>query len=1850
MSEERIFKFWHYVDRIERPVVAIEGENGPVVGEFPLDVGEVAIVNFQKHLYQGTDGADGAFFLNFADGSWYYLSDSQDLSFGDPVPFLELTQEPLPFDPDEEPSAPIISIVPNALSQEEGDDGTTVFEFTVSRSGNVNEASSVEVAFAAGDTDAADFGGTLPATQTFDFAAGETVKTVVISVSGDLDVEADETFSLNLQNATGAEISDTENTANGTIVNDDSESPSAITGTESDDIILTSHVSDGVTGGQPSDETDDTIDALGGNDIVSGGGGNDTLEGGGGNDTLIGGDDNDTLRDSDFGNDTLIGGAGNDTLDGGKGDDLLVGGDGADTLEGGVGKDILLGGDDNDVLRGGDSPDILLGEAGDDTLTGGEGNDLLEGGGDNDTLEGENGHDTLDGGAGNDRLTGGNGVDTYVFAGDNGQDRITAFGFGADLIDLRAYGLSSLDDFVIEQSGPDTVIFGYDNVEKTKTGNTITLENVDASALGPEDFILDPNANVILGTDNPDNITGTAGPDVIKALGEKDTVDGGGGDDVIDGGADDDIIDGGTGNDVLAGGGADDTLDGGGGNDTLRGDGGNDKLIGGDGLDTLEGGGGNDELDGGNGVDTYVFAGANGADTITAFANGADLIDLSAYGLSGLNDFVIEQAGDDTVISGYNGEGNNITLKNFQSSDLGPEDFILDPNANVIVGTLGDDTITPGGNSDGVTGGEPSDANDIIKALGGNDTVEGGGGNDVIDGSGGNDTLDGGAGNDALAGGNGSDMLEGGADNDVLRGGGGADTLNGGGGNDVLEGGGLEQADIFAFAGNNGTDTITDFEDGFDRIDFTAYNASSTDDFVIEKSGDDTVISGYDGDGNTITLKKFDPANLGNDDFIFSAAPPAPPELSIAADASAVQAEGDSGATLFTFTVTRTGDTTGESTVEWRAFGSGENPANIEDIVADTETSGLLTFGAGETSKKIVLQVQGDIDVEEDEGFTMTLSNPQNATISQETASGTIQNDDNEFEVITGTGGNDIIIPGFTSFGVTGGEPSDADDTISAVGGNDLVSGGGGADRLSGGSGDDILIGGSGDDIFAFFGDTDDDTITDFVQGEDKIDLSAYPETDFFSIEQRLDRDGNLMIDNYGSRGDTITLPGFGRPLLPDDFIFFSPDLPPVMSIAADASAVQAEGDSGATLFTFTVTRTGDTTGESTVDWTARGSGINPADADDAVAGQLFSGTLTFATGETEQRITIEVQGDIVFERPETFTVELSEPVNAKLGQATATGTILNDDAPPPLVAITDASQAEGNDGTTDLVFTVTRGGDKNQEVTVEYATEDGTATAGTDYTAVSGTLTFEADETEKEVRVPILGDGDAESDENFTVTLSNSSAGTLVRATATGTIENDDVPPANEITGTPGDDTITPEGNSDGVDGAPPSDGPDIINALGGNDTIEGGGGADIFVFATGDGNDIIGTGTNAEEFQPGVDKIDLTNVAAITDFDDLRSFHVYDDQADRGFYIDTDDGYTGNNTIQLSGWDLNEFWGEFSEDDFIFASGNSIYISDVQIEEGNHGNTMDAVFTVSLSTPVNAPVTVDFATEDGTATAGTDYTAVSGTLTFASGETVQEIRVPITGDGAVEPNESFFVNLSNPVNDVIADGQGEATILDDDGSSVDQTATSAGEVFDGTDGDDVLQGGNGDDALSGLEGDDTLSGRGGDDTLDGGSGDDILAGGSGDDTLTGVEDDDMLAGGSGNDVLEGGAGNDTMTGGSGDDQLSGGAGNDALIGGSGNDTFVFRAADGDSGQDTIRLFNADEDTLRFEEYGERLDAFSDLDSNTNGELDEADAHVSVDAGNTVIDLGGQTNGESGGTLTLVGVTGLDPDDMSFS
>ena len=108
---------------------------------------------------------------------------------------------------------------------------------------------------------------------------------------------------------------------------------------------------------------------------------------------------------------------------------------------------------------------------------------------------------------------------------------------------------------------------------------------------------------------------------------------------------------------------------------------------------------------------------------------------------------------------------------------------------------------------------------------------------------------------------------------------------------------------------------------------------------------------------------------------------------------------------------------------------------------------------------------------------------------------------------------------------------------------------------------------------------------------------------------------------------------------------------------------------------------------------------------------------------------------------------------------------------------------------------------------------------------------------------------------------------------------------------------------------------------------------------------------------------------------------------------------------------------------------TGYALSVSDVSASEGG-----TATFTVSMLEASPQTVTVNYATADGTAVAGVDYTATSGTLTFAPGQTSQTVTVALLQDSLDEADETFLLRLSGAVNALITDADGQATILDDD------------------------------------------------------------------------------------------------------------------------------------------------------------------------------------------------------------------------
>ncbi|MCY4670172.1 MAG: hypothetical protein OXC29_19570, partial [Rhodococcus sp.] len=185
-----------------------------------------------------------------------------------------------------------------------------------------------------------------------------------------------------------------------------------------------------------------------------------------------------------------------------------------------------------------------------------------------------------------------------------------------------------------------------------------------------------------------------------------------------------------------------------------------------------------------------------------------------------------------------------------------------------------------------------------------------------------------------------------------------------------------------------------------------------------------------------------------------------------------------------------------------------------------------------------------------------------------------------------------------------------------------------------------------------------------------------------------------------------------------------------------------------------------------TVDWaTADGTATQGTDYAET------TGTLSFDALETEQTITVPLLDDVLDETGETFTITLSNPSNATLDDAEATGTIADNDAAPALT-IADAQAAEGD---REITFAVTLGAVSSFAVTVDWTTADGTAMADADYIATDGRLTFAPGQTEATIAVVVFNDALDEGDETLAVALSNPTNATIADDTATGTITDDD-------------------------------------------------------------------------------------------------------------------------------------------------------------------------------------------------------------------------------------------------------------------------------------------------------------------------------------------------------------------------------------------------------------------------------------------------------------------------------------------
>ena len=244
-------------------------------------------------------------------------------------------------------------------------------------------------------------------------------------------------------------------------------------------------------------------------------------------------------------------------------------------------------------------------------------------------------------------------------------------------------------------------------------------------------------------------------------------------------------------------------------------------------------------------------------------------------------------------------------------------------------------------------------------------------------------------------------------------------------------------------------------------------------------------------------------------------------------------------------------------------------------------------------------------------------------------------------------------------------------------------------------------------------------------------------------------------------------------------------ELPTYVSVG-DAAVI--EGSSAGALLAVNVTRSGDTNRASSVTLATQGVGGR------AVAGTDYthrSTVVDFTAGQASKTVFITVLGDTFAEADEKLHLILSLPVAAVISDATATATIVNDDALPYL-SIDDISVAEGHAGSTNATFTVTRTGNTTGPASVKVSTQNATAAAGSDFIATAATVSLAADDASETVTVPVTGDLLGEASETFKLNLATPVNAVISDPTGLGTIVNDDAISYVSI-----HDVVVYEGNS---------------------------------------------------------------------------------------------------------------------------------------------------------------------------------------------------------------------------------------------------------------------------------------------------------------------------------------------------------------------------------------------------------------------------------------------------------------------
>ncbi|WP_247893084.1 Calx-beta domain-containing protein [Azospirillum baldaniorum] len=683
--------------------------------------------------------------------------------------------------------------------------------------------------------------------------------------------------------------------------------------------------------------------------------------------------------------------------------------------------------------------------------------------------------------------------------------------------------------------------------------------------------------------------------------------------------------------------------------------------------------------------------------------------------------------------------------------------------------------------------------------------------------------------------------------------------------------------------------------------------------------------------------------------------------------------------------------------------------------------------------------------------------------------------------------------------------------------------------------------------------------------------------------------------------------------------------LTPRLDIAAASAIVQEGANAKAT---FTITRSDNALDPVSVTYTVAGSGPNAASAADFLGNAFPTGTVSLAAGETTKTVEIAIATDALNEGDETFTVTLSNPNGATLGTAVATGVIKNTAPPPPSLSIAaeNGSALEGNDGTTALIFLVTRTGDTSGLTTAYYvvAGSGGAPTSASDFagsTLPYGTVTFAAGEQTARITVNVQGDRDVESDETFTVTLSNASGGTIGTASATGTIRNDDVATGGSNGNPTGTQPIGRETVGllwvETTPSAPPSGLGVAFVQTQPYSMLAGEFGRATFTLMQGAGSGpllqaqvVDGSSVNAYGPQSTVESSQTAGVFAgmlAMVLPESRSAAIRTELA--GFVAGTSEQVilrtltpTGPGPVTITGTATAGAPREALIINMGSNPGGSVVLNQVDFAVLVGQGTFTGGEGNSLTIGDDSAQVINLGPGDDTTRGGGGNDVVAST-------TGRDLLAGDAGNDTLHGGDDDDTLLGGDDDDVVGGGNGNDLLSGDAGN----------DWLMGEDGNDTAIGGEGNDVVFGMNGDDLLTGDAGNDTIVGGDGNDSILGGMGNDLIGGGAGNDLIDGGDGNDALVGEDGNDTLFGGAGDDVLWGFGGDDWLIGGAGKDIFAFTLG---GGNDYVFEFNPDEDILGFAIAG----------------ISIADIKASAQTvgKNTVFTLSDKS------TITVVGLTGV--------